>query len=260
MKSFNVGKPRILIAIPAKDEEETIGCILEALNNLYPNVTKLVIDDGSIDRTAEIAVINKARVVSHGKNRGVAMAIQTARKFAIIEDYDILVFVDADGQHDPRSVERILKPLIAGEADFVIGSRELGVYIGKENLLFKLGRKVCSVLVSIITGKRIYDATSGFKGWNRRVIEYLDMIFKHHKTLLHKGTVNDVEEILLCLMAGFKVLEVPVIMHARSHGRSKCYTPNELLKFLLHLIRAVVNILALRWPWYICQHIAYLEG
>lgn len=234
-------KPKTLIAMPAWNEEERIGGVLDEIKNGYPALDILVVDDGSEDATAQIAKEKRVEVISHSENFGVVAAIQTGRIYALDHGYDFIVFCDADGQHNTSDISEILNPLLRGEADFVIGSRELGSYIGHESLLLKLPRFFCSAVTSLLIRKHIRDTTSGFKGWNRKVIEYLKMVYETSDKL-HLSTTNDIEEILLAAKRDSKIIEVPVIMFSRG-GKSKIYATHNLFYFLTvfpwHLIRTV---------------------
>ena len=242
---------RTLVVVPAKDEEESIGAVLEKMSGTYPNLDILVVDDGSEDGTVRIAKINGVKIISHGGNFGVTAAIQTGRVYALEHDYDFIVFCDADGQHNPMDIGKILSPLVKGEADFVIGSRELGDYECNEPLVLKLPRYFCAVVISLLVRKLITDPTSGFKGWNRAVMEYLREIYETDKRKLHTCTTNDMEEIMLASKKRFRIKEVPVKMFERKSGETKVYVPRIsrqiLFDFPLDLIRAVLrNLIKLK--------------
>ena len=233
---------KVLIVIPAKDEEQNIGRVLESIRAEYPLFDYLVIDDGSADRTAEIAREKGALVVSHGKNLGVAVVIQTGRIYALEHNYDFMVFCDGDGQHNPADIGNVVSPLLNGETDFVIGSRQLGHYQGREALRMWLSRHFCSWVLTVLTRKRITDATSGFKGWNRWLIEHFKVVYETSGKL-HISTTNDMEEILIAHKKGARIIEVPVKMLTKEKGTSQVYTARTLFHFLaifpLHFISTV---------------------
>jgi len=164
---------RGLIVVPAFNEAESIGKVLDKIRaSCSEGFDILVIDDGSEDRTAQVARNKSIEVIVHDKNLGVTAAIQTGRIYALKNHYDFMVTLDADGQHDPFCVNRIIDPLVKGRADFVVGSRELGKYFSNEPLILKMARKISSMLTSFLTRRRITDSTSGFKGWNRKVVQF----------------------------------------------------------------------------------------
>ena len=227
---------KVLIAIPAWNEEQSIGKILSEANRLYSSSDLLVVDDGSHDRTAQIATEGGAKVVRHTQNLGYTAAIQTGRGYALDSGYDFLVFIDADGQHQPSDIDRILDPVLKGEADQVRGSRELGRYDRKEPFHLRIARWVCSALISLRLGKTFTDVTSGFKAENRKVTECFKKIYDT-SSKIHLSNTNDIEEHLLAHKMRFKLMEVPVVMECRNNGTTKCYTPRQLLVFPLDLVR-----------------------
>lgn len=232
---------KVLIALPAWDEEKSIGSILEEIRALSPYFEVLVINDGSDDSTAQIAKERGVKVIDHDGNLGYTAAIQTGRVYALENGCDFLVFVDADGQHRVSDIPRILDLLIRGDADQVRGSRELGTYEWeKEPLHLKIPRWICSTLVSLKTRRVVTDATSGFKGENRKVIEYFKGVYEASNKL-HAGNTNDIEEHLLAHKRGFRLKEVPVLMRTRETGSTKCYTAKQLLRFPKDLIQAFLR-------------------
>jgi len=220
---------KVLVVMPAKDEEAAIGDVLDKISSEYPSLDVLVVDDGSEDSSAAIAREKGALVVSHGSNQGIAAAIQTGRIHALDHGYDFIVFCDADGQHNASDIGKILTPLLNGAADFVVGSRQLGSYAGHESFPLKLARYLCFIAISLVTRKRITDPTSGFKGWNRKVIQHLKTVYETSNKL-HLSTTNDMEEILIARKGGARIDEVPVKMLNRE-GESEIYTTRNLLRF-----------------------------
>jgi len=157
---------RVLVAIPAKDEELTIGSIV-TLCKEHGDV--LVIDDGSSDRTARIAELCGAKVLRHETNMGKAKALKAAFTYALEHNYDILVCLDADGQHNPDDIPSLLELVVNDEADFVIGSRSRRG-IPKYRVF---GQKVLDVLTRFASGVNITDSQSGFRVLNRTALKCL---------------------------------------------------------------------------------------
>ena len=117
---------KLLIALPALDEEESLGGILERLPRELAGIDSiewLVVDDGSSDRTGEVALSHGCKVLRHSKNLGVGKAFQTAVDEALRQGVDLMVTIDADGQFDPAQIPTLIEPIVGGEADFVTGSR-----------------------------------------------------------------------------------------------------------------------------------------
>ena len=238
---MNSGVPhKVLVALPAWNEEQSIGEVLQELKVLYPRFDILVINDGSNDSTAQIARGNGTKIVDHDGNLGYTASIQTGRVYALENGYDLLVFIDADGQHRVSDISRILDPLIRGDTDQVRGSRELGKYEWKEPLYLKIPRWICSALVSLKARKMVTDATSGFKGENRKVIEYFKLLYETSDKLHQSNTIN-IEEHLIAHKKGFRLMEVPTLMRGREASSTKCHTARQLLIFPLDLIRTFLR-------------------
>lgn len=231
--------PKVLIAIPAKDEELSIGKVLTEIRQLFPELEVLVINDGSQDATASIAREGGATVIEHNENRGYTAAIQAGRVYALNNDCDFLVFIDADGQHRISDINRILEPLSQGDADQVRGSRSLGRYECREPLHLKVSRWICSALVSMKIKKIVTDVTSGFKGENRKVTGFFKEVYDASNRI-HQGNTNDIEEHLLAYKEGFRIMEVPVVMRCRENG-TNWYGPRRLLTFPVDLIRTFLR-------------------
>jgi len=150
-----------------EDEELTIGSIV-ALSKQYGDV--LVVDDGSTDNTSKIAEICGAKVLRHEQNLGKAKALESAFKYAFKNDYDIVVCLDGDGQHNPCDIPKLLEPILNGEADLVIGSRYIRKNIPKYRVF---GQRVLDILTNFASKTNVTDTQSGFRAMNRKVLELL---------------------------------------------------------------------------------------
>lgn len=228
---------KVMIVIPAYNEENCLGSVLDRtlrLKDIIPNLDLLVIDDGSEDGTAEIARSRRVKVIRHTKNLGEEGAIQTGFSYALKHNYDFVIKVDGDGQHDPSETLKILDPLLKNEADVVIGSR-LPSY--SEQLLFRLGRVFSSKLISFLLRKIITDPTSGFKGRNRAAVKFSRMIYSTTKSL-RNDMVNDIEELLLYSKKKMRIKEVLVNMNEREKV-SGCYFSFGLFKFPFVLLLTI---------------------
>jgi len=161
----------VLVIIPAYNEGERLAAVLQSIRDLGRDWDLLVVDDGSSDRTAQIAADTGAFVVSHTYNLGYGAALQTGYKFAASHGYRFVVQMDADGQHLPEETIKLLDPVQADEADVVIGSRFLDGGGGYPvPLLRKVGIGLFGGLAGLLSGATISDATSGFYAVNRKVI------------------------------------------------------------------------------------------
>lgn len=228
---------KVLIAIPAWDEEKSIGGVLDEVKALYPYFDVLVINDGSSDSTAQIAREKGVKVIDHNGNLGYTATIQTGRVYALENGYDFLIFIDADGQHRVSDISRLLDPLLKGDGDQVRGSRELGKYEWKEPLHLKIPRWICSALVSLRIRKIVTDATSGFKGESRKITMYFKEVYETSNKIHQSNTIN-IEEHLLAHKRGFRLLEVPSVMQSRTNGKTRCHSTKQLLVFPIDLICA----------------------
>jgi glycosyltransferase involved in cell wall biosynthesis len=166
--------------------------------------TVIVIDDGSTDKTAEIAQLAGARVCSHDQNKGKGAAIQTGFELGMTDDADTLVFLDGDGQHDPDSIPALVKPIENGESDLVIGSRTKQG-IGTAPRHRKVGRGILNTITNAVNGTEVTDTQSGFRAMRTGLIE--EMIFE--------DTGMGIESTLLteAVGAGAQVSEIPVQEH-----------------------------------------------
>jgi glycosyltransferase involved in cell wall biosynthesis len=202
----------ILIGIPAYNEEATIGAVIAKTKEALPNHDLVVVNDGSTDRTAEIVRHSPARLVSLPCNLGYSSAVETIIKYAFQHQYDAVVLIDADGQHDPASLPGFLAAFEARGCDVLIGSR----YAESRNYRDSpIGRRIGMLLFSQLTawlaGKRIYDTTSGMKGIKRCVMP----------TLLGWQFVDfHSEAIIYLLWSGYSVEEYPITVGRREHGTS----------------------------------------
>lgn len=203
---------RALVLIPAYNEEKRIGTVVGNIRRIVPEMTIFVINDGSADRTAEAARQAGATVASHPFNMGYGAAIQTGYKYALANNYDYLVQLDADGQHDPLCIPALLAPVRAGEVDIAIGSRFLGNSY-RPPVMRRAGMVLFRSIVSLITGQQVTDTTSGFQAFNRDVITcFASDVFP--------VDYPDADMLIMLHRAGFHLTEVPVRMFENSEGKS----------------------------------------
>ena len=199
--------------VPAYNEEKTIGAVLAELKESCPDFDILVVDDGSTDRTAEVArTVPGARVISLPVNVGIGGAVQTGFIYARRHGCDLAVQVDADGQHKPSEVRLILDPILKGEADMVVGSRfmEKGGYRGR--IWRRLGIGMFYLTNRLLLGERITDSTSGFRAYNGRAIALASEAYP--------DDYPEPEAIYIFKRNGLRIREVPVQMGDRRAGKS----------------------------------------
>ena len=197
---------RILVIIPAYDEEEIIGRVIKEVQESISDVDVIVIDDGSKDGTAKAAREAGARVLSHCVNLGPGAATQTGYKYALRHSYKSVVQLDADGQHDPRSIKDLLNVLDNESCDLVIGSRFLGDEGYEPRWIRKIGMSFFAALTCLVLRQKITDSTSGFRVLNHKLVDFLANID-------YPSDYQDADVITLVHFAGFRIGEIPVIMH-----------------------------------------------
>jgi len=207
-----VSELRVLVIIPAHDEQESLPVTLDELRRAAPGVDALVVDDGSHDGTAEVARRRGVVVVRHAVNLGVGGALQTGFRWAVEHGYDVGVQLDADGQHDPAYLPALLEPLRAGRCQVSIGSRYVRRSGYRAPAARRLGMVLFSGLVSAVLGERITDTTSGFRAYARPVMEVCQHDFPRD--------FPDAPLLIALGRRGFRLEEVPVEMRERQAGRS----------------------------------------
>lgn len=203
---------KIGLVIPAFNEEENIEGVLKRIPDYVDEL--VVVNDGSADRTAEIARSNGATVISHKKNRGVGATFNTGVKYMLTTDIDIMVNMDADGQFNPEDISKLLDPLVDNQADFVTASRFKNKDLIPVMSPVKLwGNKQMSRFVSWLTGERFYDVSCGFRAYSQETLNRLNLF----------GTFTYTQETFIDL--AFKdrtIMEVPVeVLGKRSIGKSR---------------------------------------
>lgn len=207
---------RLLIITPAYHEEENIGAVIDEVKKISiprVDITHLIIDDGSTDKTAEIARRAGVRVVSHPINLGVGTALQTGFKYAVRKGYDYALQIDADRQHKVEYAERVVKPVLQGECDICIGSRLLREEKGyKIPFTRRIGIKFYAKIISVLIGSKITDSTSGYRAMNKKVFSEFARRFP--------STLWAVESEIWLGRRGYEIKEVPVKMREREKGKT----------------------------------------
>jgi glycosyltransferase involved in cell wall biosynthesis len=204
---------RILVIIPAFNEQGAIRDVVLGVKEALPDVDVLVINDGSRDNTTAEASAGGALVVEHPFNLGIGGAVQTGLKFARAEGYDYVIRLDGDGQHNAEEIQLFLQALRTKQADLVIGSRFLDADVDWHiPWARRVGIRFFGRMVSLLIGNRATDTTSGFCGMSRPAVHVL-------ATYLPQD-YPDVESRVIVHKAGLNQLELPVNMRARVAGVS----------------------------------------
>src|SRR5437867_9846769 len=152
-----LAKLRRIAIVPALNEEASIGRVIDEIRAFDPGFDIVVVDDGSIDRTAGVAADRGAHVLRLPFNLGIGGAMQTGYRFAFEHGYDVAVQIDGDGQHDPSQLPAILAPVLSGEADLCVGSRFTGQGAYRSSFVRRAGIKIFARVVSAIVRQRVTD-------------------------------------------------------------------------------------------------------
>ena len=207
---------KVLLIIPAYNEEASIRSTIKNIQKTpYDYV---IVNDGSKDSTADICRKNHFNHINLIRNLGIGGAMQTGYKYAAQNDYDIAVQVDADGQHDPEYIQKIIQPIIENKADIVIGSRFTDRTLDNfySTPMRRLGIRTLSNVIHLFSRKRIYDVTSGFRAVNNKIINE----FAKEYPLEYPEPISDFE----LVKKGYRLKEISVKMHERSGGKSSIHT------------------------------------
>lgn len=220
-----------LIIIPAYNESANIEKTVEAIKKQAPEFDYVIINDCSTDDTREICEENQYNIVNLPINLGIGGAVQTGYRYGYEEGYDVAVQVDGDGQHDPKFLSEMAEYLEKHELDMVIGSR----FINKEGFQSsgarRLGIKYFTVLIYLMTGKKITDPTSGLRMTNREVMK----LFAYD----YPKDYPEPESVVAILRQKKKVEEIPVIMKAREGGVSSI-SPKKSVYYMIKVTLAIL--------------------
>ncbi|ATY86168.1 glycosyl transferase family 2 [Kyrpidia spormannii] len=227
--------PKVLVIIPAYNEEKTVGQVVRRALGALEGVDVLVVDDGSRDATADVARRAGARVLRLPFNLGIGGAMQTGYRYAWRHGYDVAVQVDADGQHNPEDLPQLLRELWRGRADLIVGSRYVEETGYRSSRARRAGMIVLARLVSGILHQAVYDTTSGYRVVNREGIR----LFAEQ----YPADYPEVEALVLAHYHGLCIREVAVKMEERKAGRSSI-TPLRSAYYMIKVILALMmNVL-----------------
>lgn len=220
--------PRTVVLVPAYNEEKTIAKVVVGVKKRADTV--LVCDDGSSDMTAEIAEAVGARVIRHEGNLGKGAAMRTLIEEARKLDPEVVVTLDADGQHEVMELPEVVAPVLRGEADIVVGVRSTAGAMPTDRLV---ANRVLDEATSRKAGMKLEDTQSGFRAYSRRALAALD--FKE------KGMATESQTLIDAAHAGLRIVGVPVstIYDGGRAKRSRVAHFSEVLDFIL--VRTVVD-------------------
>lgn len=248
-----ISKKHLVVAcIPAYNEEKNIAKVIIQTKKYADKI--VVCDDGSEDMTAEIAENLGAIVLKHANNMGKGAALKTALKYAKQLNPDVIVALDADGQHDPNEIPKLIKPVIEEEADLVIGSR----YVEGSKTETPFYRRIGLKIINWLSGKgRVRDTQSGFRAYPSKVV---DLILQCEA----KGYGIESEQLALALKNQLKIVEVPVTMRYKDLEKTSKRNPmrhgSELIGIALRLIVEERPLLLLGLPGVLLVIIGLTSG
>lgn len=219
-----------LVVIPAFNEEESLGKVLEEVKKTIPKSSILVVDDGSSDRTGQIAIEAKVGLLQLPFNLGVGGAMRAGYKYALQGNFSNVVQLDGDGQHNPQDVSKLFSGL--DHADIVIGARFAGTGDYKVRGPRSWAMKFLSVFISQIIGVRLTDTTSGFKACGPEAIK----LFARDYPQEYLG--DTIEALIIANRKGLRISQIPVEMRPRLAGNPS----QNPIKSMLYLFRAMTAI------------------
>lgn len=223
---------KILILIPAYNEEENIERVVNNLINNYSQFDYVVINDGSKDNTANICRKKNYNLLDLPVNLGLAGAFQAGMMYANLNNYDYAIQFDGDGQHKPEYIASLINDAILKESDIVIGSRFIDQK--KNRTLRMLGNSIISNIIRITTRTSVLDPTSGMRLYDKKVI---------HEFANNINYGPEPDTIAFLIRKGVKCSEVQVSMDERIAGESYLNLKNSII----YMFKMVVSILLVQW-------------
>ena len=212
------------VIIPAYNEEQTLPLVIRDVRGYCPDI--IVVDDGSTDFTGAVARDEGAMVIPHGQNKGYAEALRTGYRYALEQNYDGIVQIDADGQHDPGHIPELFR---RGQSwDVVIGSRFLGRQKYESPLSKAVGVRIFRHIIQRETGLNITDPTSGYRYMYSRAIRFCSRL---------RCNYPDANLIIMMHRAGMTITESPVKMQPNAAGKSM--HKGKLIKYLREVFRSI---------------------
>ena len=225
-----MASPKILVLLPAWNEEEALPGVLAELQALGTCPDLLVVDDASTDRTSEVAKAAGATVITLPINLGVGGALRAGYRWALRNGFTHVVRVDSDGQHNPADVPRVLAPVLTGDFDLCIGARFAGVGDYGQQGIRGMAMKFLSATVSAVVGTKLTDTTSGFTAANHRAMQ----VFAQDFPMEFLG--DTVEALIIGHKAGLRIGQVGVAMRERQGGSPS----HRSWRLVIFMIRAML--------------------
>jgi glycosyltransferase involved in cell wall biosynthesis len=226
---------KVLIVIPAFNEANVIDKVIRNIYINFSGADILIINDGSSDRTSTVAKEAGATVANLTFNLGYGSALQTGYKYALRHEYDYVIQMDGDGQHDPMSIRDLYKAIVSNEDDIIIGSRFIkNTY--SPPFARRLGMYFFAKIAEFVTKQKFSDPTSGFRAFNKKAIKlYCEDLFP--------SDFPDTDVLIMSKKAGLNIKEIPVIMHAAESKKSMHAGLRPVYYIFKMLLSIIVSIL-----------------
>lgn len=228
----------VLVIIPCYNEAENICHVVERLKSTCPDVDYLVVNDCSTDQSAAILREKGYNYLDLPLNLGIGGGVQSGYLYAVTHGYDITVQMDGDGQHDPRYLYDVIRPVAEGQLDMCIGSRFIKKEGFQTSFMRRVGIRFLSGLIHVLTGQKVLDVTSGYRACGREMTE----LFAKH----YAQDYPEPEAIVSAICNGYRVGEVPVVMEERQGGvssirafKSIYYMVKVSLALIIHRLSAI---------------------
>ena len=228
---------KCLIIVPIYNESISLPRLIDQMNSIKNNITDIIpeflfIDDGSVDNSKDIIENSGLDYITLSNNLGIGGAMQCGFIFAARNGFDYTIQLDGDGQHPPQELGKLLLSANQYEEDLIIGSRFIGDIVYKPSIARRIGMIYSSWLLKFITGKKIYDTTSGFRLTKNKLIHYFSNEYPQHEA----GLVS----LFMAAKAGFRFKEIPIQMNQRQTGKSSI----NIKRALFYPFKTVINSIA----------------
>ena len=225
---------KVLLIIPAYNEEESLRSLIEEIKTVCSGMDYLVVNDCSSDDTERLLEELGSNYISLPCNMGIGGAVQSGYRYAAQNGYDIAIQIDGDGQHDVRFVKDMVKLIEDKQADVVIGSRFIDKEGFQSSQARRIGIRILSMLIRLMCGAKVKDVTSGFRAVNRRFIE----LFAEN----YPDDYPEPEVIVTAKLYGAVIKELPVVMRERTTGKSSI----NLKRSIYYMIKVSLAIIICR--------------
>lgn len=235
MQDMYKKRGKVLIIIPAYNEAENIDDVIRNLEEVTIGkdyqVDYLVVNDCSRDSTLEVLQQGNRKYVSLPINLGIGGGVQCGYLYAKENAYDIAIQMDGDGQHDPKYIDELVKPILNDEADMTLGSRFIEKEGFQSSALRRFGIRFLSVVIQLVSHVKIKDVTSGFRAVNKKIIQEFAIDYAQD--------YPEPESLVVCAKKKYRIKEVPVIMRERQGGESSI-SPFRSVYYMIKVTIAII--------------------